>query len=106
MQIRQLVLLAHRWLGLLIAIVLVIVIASGAVLIWPGPLPFRSTANRLHVALRLGRVGRVLVIASTVLALVILIAGLVLWWKDKRIIVRTDAGWRRTIFDLHHAVGV
>jgi len=29
-----------------------------------------------------------------------------LWWKQKTVAVRRDAGWRRAMFDLHHSLGV
>lgn len=59
-----------------------------------------------HVELFGGKVGREVVGASTIVAFLLIITGIILWWPDKLIRVRSAASWKRINFDLHHALGV
>lgn len=106
MSVRHVVLVAHRWLGLSTAVVLSIVAATGAVLVWPTPSPRRRLAGLLHEQLAMGRGGTWIVFGSTVVAVVVLLCGLLLWWKRRVVVVRRGAGWRQALFDLHHSLGV
>jgi uncharacterized iron-regulated membrane protein len=106
MTVRQMVLVAHRWLGLATAVFVSIAAASGGVLLWlTTPSPVRRVINRTHESLGLGPPGLVIVQSITALSIVVLLSGLILWWKRKILVVRTDAGWRQSLFDLHHLVG-
>ena len=106
MSVRHVVLVAHRWLGLSTAVVVSIVAATGAVLVWPTPSPSRRLADLLHGQLAMGRVGAWIVFGSTVAAVVVVLCGLLLWWKRKVVVVRTGAGWHQALSDLHHSLGV
>jgi uncharacterized iron-regulated membrane protein len=59
-----------------------------------------------HVELFAGRIGRAIVGIATILALLLLLTGIVLWWPDKLIRISTTASWKRINFDLHHALGI
>src|SRR6185295_19048511 len=60
----------------------------------------------LHVELVAGKIGRAVVGACTAVAFFLVITGIILWWPDKLVRVRTAASWKRINFDLHHALGV
>jgi uncharacterized iron-regulated membrane protein len=68
-----------------------------------------TLARRLHVfhvELLGGKIGRAIVGACTVVAFFLVVTGIILWWPDKLIRVRTGASWKRINFDLHHALGI
>ena len=68
-----------------------------------------TLARRLHVfhvELSGGKVGREVVGVSTIVGFFLVITGIILWWPDKLIRVRSAASWKRINFDLHHALGV
>lgn len=106
MDFRKFALTSHRWLGLASAGVLSIIGLSGVALIWPVQAPLRMIANRLHENLWMGRVGNWIVTAFTAIALLLLLSGLFLWWRQKIVAVRSRSGWRRIMFELHHSLGI
>lgn len=71
---------------------------------WDATLPRRL--HVLHVSLMSGTVGGAVVGAATVLAFVLVLTGIVIWWRDKLWRVRWSASWKRVIFDLHHTLGI
>jgi uncharacterized iron-regulated membrane protein len=103
---RRLVLVTHRWLGLAASVALVIVAMTGFIIAWPhhGRLP--RLIGALHENLAFGRLGSRVVVAATIAGVILQLGGLFLWWKQKTFWVRTGAGWRRAVTDLHHMVGV
>jgi uncharacterized iron-regulated membrane protein len=75
----------------------------------PGPDPlvaFMRKVHLLHTQLLGGRVGNAIVVAVTFVALFLVLSGVVVWWRDKRWRVNASGSWKRTNFDLHHAIGV
>ena len=110
MSFRQMVLVTHRWIGLGSSIVLAIVGTSGALLVTPG-LPLRKYAGPIHQHLALNQVGLGtlgwwIVVIATVLAVVLELGGLFLWWKRKLLKIRIARGWRQGLTDLHHLAGI
>jgi uncharacterized iron-regulated membrane protein len=112
--IRNFLLVTHRWLGLSSAVVLAIAGGTGALLAWPWWLTEepvgRWVAARIHESLGLGFfglgfIGYWSVTIATGGGVLLLFGGLVLWWRRKIATVRTNRGWQRGVFDLHHAVG-
>lgn len=71
---------------------------------WNRTLPRRL--HVLHVQLMAGRAGSAIVGVITIVALVLVLSGVILWWPDKIWRVRWSASWKRIVFDLHHALGV
>jgi uncharacterized iron-regulated membrane protein len=71
---------------------------------------FNTTLPRrlhvLHVSLMGGKAGGEIVGIVTVLSLLLVATGVVLWWPDKLWRVRWSASRKRIVFDLHHAAGV
>ena len=67
---------------------------------------FSRRLHVFHVELFAGRVGRAIVGVATILAFLLVLTGVVLWWPDKLIRVNTTASWKRINFDLHHALGI
>jgi uncharacterized iron-regulated membrane protein len=71
---------------------------------WNQSLPRRL--HVLHVSLMAGKRGSAVVGAISVLSLLLVVLGVVIWWRDKAWRVRWSASWKRVLFDLHHALGV
>ena len=66
-------------------------------------------ARRLHIfheTLLAGPVGGTIVGIATLMALVLVLSGLVVWWPQMLWRVRFGASWKRVTFDLHHLLGV
>src|SRR5262245_53177735 len=107
---RHFVLVTHRWLGLGSSLLVAIVGGTGALIVWTLPSSLRRIAGQMHTNLGMGRIGMGpiglwIVFAVTVVTAVLVVGGLVLWWKHKIVRIRTTSGWRRVLFDLHHALG-
>jgi uncharacterized iron-regulated membrane protein len=69
----------------------------------------RTLARQVHVqhtALLAGKTGSAIVAIATLVALLLILSGLLLWWPDKLWRVRWSASWKRIAFDVHHAAGV
>lgn len=62
--------------------------------------------ERLHVGLAAGPLGRWGVDVSTSAVLLLIMTGLVLWWRKKRWRISWAGSWRRVIWDLHNVVGI
>ena len=60
----------------------------------------------LHVALASGNIGRSMIRWSNLAAVLLLLSGLGLWWREGRIRLRKMDGTRRSWSDLHKAIGV
>lgn len=50
--------------------------------------------------------GRVIVGVSTIFLIIILITGIVRWWKAKSFKIKTSANFARKLFDLHRVLGI
>jgi len=59
----------------------------------------------IHTSLLAGETGSLIVGTATGLALLLAVSGLVLWWPRRVYRIGRSRTWRRTAFDLHHAVG-
>jgi uncharacterized iron-regulated membrane protein len=106
MTFRQFVLVTHRWLGLAAALVLLVVGVSGALLVWP--VLFHANQlklGELHTRMFLGEPGEWLVISATVVSSILVLGGVILWWKRKLVAIQIRRGWWRFLFDLHHSLG-
>jgi uncharacterized iron-regulated membrane protein len=62
--------------------------------------------HRFHSTLLAGGAGRFVVSYVTLGSLLLVLTGLVIWWRDKLWRIRWPASWKRIVFDLHHALGV
>jgi uncharacterized iron-regulated membrane protein len=67
---------------------------------------FLGSAHRLHVSLAGGNIGRTTVRWSNLATLLLLLSGLGLWWRDRRIRLHRFNGTRRFWSDLHKTTGV
>ena len=106
MTLRSILLVGHRWLGVVTSVALALTGASGALLIWTMPFPVRAIAGPMHEMFMMGRIGARIVLAVTLVAIVLQVTGLVLWWKCKTVVVRRSVTLRAAVVDLHHAVGI
>jgi uncharacterized iron-regulated membrane protein len=99
---RKFFLVTHRWLGIGAAIVLIVVGISGAVLVYVK----NPTLANFHTHLGIGEPGEWLVNTATVIASLLVIGGLVLWWRRKILSIDRSKGTWRFLFDLHHSLGI
>ena len=113
MTVRRVLLVAHRWLGLVSALILCIVGASGAILLLPDSVPLRRIGGPFHERLALGSptsplglLGSRLVVVTTAAAIVLEFSGAILWWRRKRVAIRWSGESWRVLDDLHHSAGV
>ena len=107
MTVRQFVLVTHRWLGLAAALVLLVAGVSGAALVWPRFFHADDLKlGLLHTRMFLGEPGEWLVISATVVSALLVLGGVILWWKRKLVGLQLRRGWWRFLFDLHHSLGV
>lgn len=99
---RRFFLVTHRWLGIAATPVLIIVGLTGVPLVW-----FRiRPVTALHVNLGLGHFGAWVVNIATIIASLLVIGGIVLWWRRKVFSINRSKGWWRFLFDLHHLLGI
>ena len=105
MKLRRWILITHRWLGLSTSVVLIIAGATGAAMVWSFQGPLRRTIGRVHENLAIGETGTWIVVGATAVSVLLQLGGMILWWKRKTLGVRTRAGWRAAVIDVHHAVG-
>lgn len=71
---------------------------------WNKTLPRRL--HVLHVSLMASKIGGEIVGIATIAALVLVLTGIVIWWREKLWRVRWSASWKRILFDLHHSLGI
>jgi len=102
---RRWILVTHRWIGLSTSLVLIVAGATGAMMVWGFQGDFRRAVGRIHENLSLGSTGEWIVLIATGGAVLLQFGGVILWWKRKTFRVRTGAGWRAGVIDLHHAAG-
>ncbi|HKV73718.1 MAG TPA: PepSY-associated TM helix domain-containing protein [Gemmatimonadales bacterium] len=67
---------------------------------------FGRWVRNVHERLLTGETGSFVVGVITILTLITVIVGVVLWWRDKGWQVRWTASWKRIVFDLHHLLGI
>jgi uncharacterized iron-regulated membrane protein len=80
------------------------VLGSRSAAEWNATLPRRL--HVLHVTLMASTVGGQIVGLITLSSLLLVLTGVLIWWRDKLWRVRWSASWKRVIFDLHHTLGV
>lgn len=102
---RRLMVNWHRWLGLGSSVLLAAIGLTGSLFLIPAPGSVRAILEELHVNLMIPGVGREIVIAATVIAVLLELGGLYLWWKRRSWIVRWRLGWRLAAHDLHNVIG-
>ncbi|WP_312083649.1 PepSY-associated TM helix domain-containing protein [Epilithonimonas hominis] len=65
----------------------------------------------IHTTLLLGKIGKEIVAISTIIFIILLITGLVLWWPNKKnqrkgaFNIKWGAKWKRVNYDLHNVLG-
>ena len=97
---------SHRWIGLVLSVVLAIVGGTGVIMVWDMDHFLARAAGRLHTDLALGRVGEWVVVVATIGAVVLQVSGVYLWWRRRALRIRMSAGWQRMMFDVHHTAGI
>ena len=104
--LRRLLVVWHRWLGLGSSVLLAVAGLTGAAFYIPAPKSVREVVEHLHVNLMIPGVGAWIVIAATVVAVILELSGLYLWWPRRSWKVRWRSGWRLAAYDLHNLLGV
>ncbi|WP_413533053.1 PepSY-associated TM helix domain-containing protein [Empedobacter brevis] len=65
----------------------------------------------IHMNLLLGEIGKNIIGISTVIFVIIMISGLILWWPKKKkqaknaLTIKWNAKWKRVNYDLHNVLG-
>jgi uncharacterized iron-regulated membrane protein len=104
--VRRLLMNWHRWLGLGSGVVLALLGLTGVAFYLPVPAGGRHIIEELHVNLMIPTGGREIVVGLSVIAILLELTGLYLWWWRRRIWrVRWRSGWRLAANDLHNVVG-
>jgi uncharacterized iron-regulated membrane protein len=67
---------------------------------------FIGLVGKMHGNLMAGKAGNAVVGAITFATLLVVLVGVVLWWRDKVWRLRMGASWKRMVFDLHHLLGI
>ena len=62
--------------------------------------------HQLHTSLLAGRTGNTLVSITALSSLILVVTGVVIWWRGRLWRIRWSASWKRIVFDLHHSLGV
>jgi uncharacterized iron-regulated membrane protein len=61
----------------------------------------------LHTSLLVAKgIGGEIVGIITIAALLLVITGIIIWWRDKLWRIRWSASWKRIAFDVHHSLGI
>jgi len=73
-------------------------------------IPILTVIRRTHTSLMVGRIGHDVVLYTSMLALLSLVTGLILWWPGVKrflrgFVVRTRRGFYAFNFDLHQTIG-
>jgi len=62
--------------------------------------------HQFHTSFLSGSIGNAVVAFLTLSSLVLVLTGLIIWWRDRLWRINWSASWKRIVFDLHHALGV
>jgi len=76
---------------------------------YPGPTSLQQamrSIHQFHTGLLAGDAGHAVVDFVTLGSLLLVITGVVIWWRERRWRIQWSASWKRVVFDLHHALGV
>ena len=65
----------------------------------------KSLPRRLHVLHTTLGIGGIVGIV-TIAALILVVTGIIIWWRDKLWRIRWSASWKRIVYDLHHSLGI
>lgn len=103
--LRRFLIVSHRWLGLGSCVLLSVIGLTGTAFLIPAPKSVREVIEELHVNLMIPGVGRWIVIAATIAAVLLELSGLYLWWQRRSWSVRWRSGWRLASYDLHNLIG-
>lgn len=69
----------------------------------------RSLPRRLHVlhvSLLAGSIGGEIVGIVTMASLLLVVTGIIIWWRDRLWRIHWSASWKRIAFDMHHSLGI
>jgi uncharacterized iron-regulated membrane protein len=92
----------HRWIGLGAAVVLVIAALTGAILVFSDD----SSVLQTHVRLLAGAQGEWVVTIATIAALILVLSGVLLWWRSPHFVMRRGRSLRAAVYDLHNLTGI
>lgn len=65
-----------------------------------------SRIHQLHTHLLAGKTGEAIMSAAAIVMLFLIVSGVLLWWKYKRVSVKRNTSLFRVMFDLHNATGI
>jgi uncharacterized iron-regulated membrane protein len=62
--------------------------------------------HQIHTHLLAGKVGEMIVAGGGFVMLFLVISGVILWWKYKKVSIKWNASLFRVMFDIHNATGI
>ena len=62
--------------------------------------------HRLHTDLLVRGAGGTVVALVTIASFLLLVTGIIVWWRDKLWRISWRASWKRIAYDLHHSLGI
>jgi uncharacterized iron-regulated membrane protein len=62
--------------------------------------------HQIHTHLLAGRIGEMIVAGGAFVMLFLVISGVILWWKYKKVSIRWNTSLFRVMFDVHNATGI
>ncbi|HEX9458826.1 MAG TPA: PepSY-associated TM helix domain-containing protein [Thermoanaerobaculia bacterium] len=79
---------------------------TGAILgIRRGP-TLLTRIHQLHTHLLAGKIGEMIVAISGLVMLFLVVSGVILWWKYRKVSIKWNASLFRVMFDVHNATGI
>lgn len=70
-----------------------------------GPTPI-NRIHQIHTHLLAGKIGEMIVAIGAFVMLFLVISGVILWWKYKKVSITWNASLFRVMFDVHNATGI
>lgn len=62
--------------------------------------------HQLHTHLMAGKAGEMIVAVAAIVMLLLVLSGVFLWWKYKKVSIKWNASLFRVMFDVHNATGI
>jgi uncharacterized iron-regulated membrane protein len=62
--------------------------------------------HQIHTHLLAGKIGEMIVAIAGIVMLFLVVSGVILWWKYKKVSIKWNASLFRVMFDVHNATGI
>ncbi|HSY52366.1 MAG TPA: PepSY-associated TM helix domain-containing protein [Thermoanaerobaculia bacterium] len=62
--------------------------------------------HQIHTHLLAGKVGEMIMAVAAIVMLFLVVSGVILWWKYRKVTIKWNASLFRVMFDVHNAAGI